>query len=515
MSRRGAANSSIVATPVLVGAVTTLITIVAVLLAYNANKGLPFIPTYNVSAEIPGGANLVVSNDVRVGGFRVGFVDRIRPGVERGTNKAIAIVDMKLDKKIEPLPKDTRVFVRPRSNLGLKYIELTIPKKTTASAAPGWAQGDTIPLKQSQRPIELDEYFSLFDRDTRNNQQAVLEGFGNALAGRGSDINVAIEQFVPFFTHLEPVMTALSDPKTRLGEFFRQNGRLAAQIAPVAETYADLFSNMATTFAALGRDENALRQTIERSPRTLAQGIHSFPRQRPFLADSERLFRALRPVAVEFDRSLPAATDALATGRKVVPRAPALYKRTEEVFRAVIYLVDEPTTLLGLKDLTRTVKVLYPLVRYVAPYQTVCNYWNYYWTAIGEHVSEPYRFGTIQRVNLKSDNRTQDNRWTTSEADRPGDVPDNKDPQTAKDEANDPLVATRRTAYFPAIDAQGNADCQVGQSGFLDGPLVEGSPYPPSNDPAKGGGSHVVLDSDLPGIAGPTFTGLKNLREVK
>ena len=193
-------NASIVATPVLVGAVTTLITIVAVLLAYNANKGLPFVPTYNVSAEIPGGANLVVSNDVRVGGFRVGFVNKIRPGVERGTNKAIAVVDMKLDKKIEPLPKDTRVFVRPRSNLGLKYIELTIPKKTTAAA--GWAQGDTIPLKQSQRPIELDEYFSLFDRDTRNNQQAVLEGFGNALSGRGQDINIAIEQFVPFFRGL-------------------------------------------------------------------------------------------------------------------------------------------------------------------------------------------------------------------------------------------------------------------------------------------------------------------------
>ena len=511
MRGRGA-NSSIVATPVLVGAVTTLITIVAVLLAYNANKGLPFVPTYNVSAEIPGGANLVVSNDVRVGGFRVGFVNKIRPGVEPRTNKAIAIVDMKLDKKIEPLPKDTRVFVRPRSNLGLKYIELTIPSKATAAT---WKQGDTIPLKQSQRPIELDEYFSLFNQETRNNQQRVFEGFGNALAGRGEDINIAIERFVPFFTSLEPVMTTLSDPRTRLGEFFRQNGRLAAQIAPVAETYADLFENMATTFAALGRDEGALRRTIERSPRTLEQGIRSFPNQRPFLADSERLFRHLRPVAAEFERSLPAATDALSVGRRVVPRAPALYRRTEEVFRALIYLVDEPTTLLGLKDLTRTVKVLAPLVRYVAPYQTVCNYWNYYWTAIGEHVSEPYRFGTIQRVQLKSDNRTQDNRWTTSEADRPGDVPDKDDPQRARDPAGEPLVAARRTAYFPAIDSQGNADCQVGQSGFLDGPLSEGNRYPPSDDPNEGGGSHVVFDGDYPGLVGPTYKGLKSLKDVK
>ena len=66
MSRRPA--SSIVASPVLVGAVTALIAIVAVFLAYNANQGLPFVPTYDISAELPGGSNLVDGNDVQVGG---------------------------------------------------------------------------------------------------------------------------------------------------------------------------------------------------------------------------------------------------------------------------------------------------------------------------------------------------------------------------------------------------------------------------------------------------------------
>ena len=57
MSRRP--KSSIVASPVLVGAVTLLVTIVAVFLAYNANTGLPFVPTYNVKAELPSGAKIV------------------------------------------------------------------------------------------------------------------------------------------------------------------------------------------------------------------------------------------------------------------------------------------------------------------------------------------------------------------------------------------------------------------------------------------------------------------------
>ena len=115
-------QASIVASPVLIGALTMLVVIVAVFLAYNANQGLPFVPTFDVKAELEGGQNLVVSNDVRVGGYRVGSVDKIKPGVNPKTGRAIAIVHMKLDKKIEPIPKDTRVYVRPRSNLGLKYI---------------------------------------------------------------------------------------------------------------------------------------------------------------------------------------------------------------------------------------------------------------------------------------------------------------------------------------------------------------------------------------------------------
>ena len=71
--RRGTSTSPL-GTPSLIGAVTVLISITAVFLAYNANKGLPFVPTYNLSAQIPGGANLVEGNDVRVGGFQVGIV---------------------------------------------------------------------------------------------------------------------------------------------------------------------------------------------------------------------------------------------------------------------------------------------------------------------------------------------------------------------------------------------------------------------------------------------------------
>ncbi|MGH2804029.1 MAG: MlaD family protein, partial [Thermoleophilaceae bacterium] len=114
------------ASPVLIGAVTVLVAVVAVFISYSANQGLPFVPTYQLKAELPNGAKLVPGNEVRAGGFRVGIVEEIT-SVRRevnGRRRSIALLDLELDKQIEPLSVDTQVGVRPRSALGLKYVEL-------------------------------------------------------------------------------------------------------------------------------------------------------------------------------------------------------------------------------------------------------------------------------------------------------------------------------------------------------------------------------------------------------
>ena len=122
MSRRG--RASIAASPVLVGAVTLLVSIVAIFLSYNANSGLPFVPTYDLQARLPNAANLVAGNEVRIGGARVGVIDEIEP-VPSDSGEPSAEISMKLDTDLEPLPVDSTFLVRPRSALGLKYVELT------------------------------------------------------------------------------------------------------------------------------------------------------------------------------------------------------------------------------------------------------------------------------------------------------------------------------------------------------------------------------------------------------
>jgi virulence factor Mce-like protein len=516
---RGRGTASIVASPVLVGSVTTLIVIVAVFLAYNANAGLPFVPTYDVRAELPGGANLVEGNEVRVGGFRVGIVKKISPKFVKvnGRMESVAIVDLKLDKDVEPLAKDTKVLVRPRSALGLKFVELTPGHSKDTFAA-----GSTIPLKNAGTPVEFDDLLNTFDAKTRQYEQDALDGYGDAFAGRGTDLNRAIDAFAPFFDHLTPVMKNLNNPDTELNQFFKQIGAVSAQVRPVSQLQADLFPLMADTFDAIANEPEALRQTIEKNPPTLQAGIESLPVQRSFIEQTSILSDKLEPTARILPTALPAFNSALKVGTPVLKETPPLNRETGKTFDALDDLVKNPSVLLALQQLDTTTTVTAPLLQYVAPYQTVCSYGNYFLAGLGGHISEGTTNGAAERVLLKDDNsNSQDNKWGDFPADRPADIPSDVDPSNAyTDEATGVAAEAAHTQPFaPAIDAQGNADCQIGNTGYIDGPLVKHGRYPPhASDPdfstKYAGGSHVVADADTPGLAGPTFLGVPRLSDV-
>jgi len=515
--RNRSAKATLVASPVLVGAVTLLITIVAVFIAYNANSGLPFVPTYDLKAEVPTGNKLVAGNEVRVGGFRVGVVDEITPKVVRrdGQTKTVALLAMKLDKTVEPLARSTTVKIRPRSALGLKYVQITPGKGKQSFAA-----GATIPLKNASEGLELEDVYSTLDAKTRRNSQTTLDGFGDAFTGRGRALNTSIQALNPFFSFLTPVMSTLNDPETGLADFFPQLGETVGQLAPVAQVQAQVFADMATTFAALSSDPAALQQTIERSPPTIDTAVRSFRVQRPFLADFADLSARLRPAVNELPRSLPAINRAFKVGTPVLPRTVALNGRLGENFDALDGLFENPNTLLALRDLRTTLTVVRPAMEFVAPYQTVCNYWNYFVYPLGEHQSEVSPLGgTVQQQGARLPNVLQANSLGSIRSSRPVDTPPGVDPVGAAVGGVEQLQRFYSQPYQPAIDAQGNADCQIGQNGYIKGPLGPNRYKPgtaPNGDPS--GGNAGVSIANFPILSGGTYVsrklGINNLRDV-
>ena len=419
---RSSANSSgIASNPVLIGAATLLVTLVAMFLSYNANNGLPFVPTDALTLESESATNVNKGNEVRIGGARVGVVADIElRRIQDGSSRAL--LHLKLDKIVQPLPKDSTFSLRPKSLLGLKYVDIV-----RGRSEDGYAAGDTVPASQNQpEQVELDELADTFDAPTRRNQQANLEGFGNALAGRGASINQAIGEFRPLLRDIVPVMRYLSDPGTGLGRLIRELGDAARIVAPVAEEQAQLFVNMDRTFSALREVARPyIQDSISEGPATLDTAIRSFAVQRPFLANTEGLMRELRPGVRALRGAAPDLSQALRVGTPVLRSSIQLSERTESLLTSLQGFAEDPVVPRGVESLDEAVAELRPTLDFLAPVQTQCNYLAHWFRNIASHLSEGDASGTWQRFIIIATPQGPNNEGGPSSAPANGPTPDN------------------------------------------------------------------------------------------
>ena len=363
-------TGTLAASPTLIGAVTVLVVVVAVFLSYQANKGLPFVPTYKVSAELPNAGTLVPGNDVRIGGSRVGQVKSIE-AVAKPDGSVAAKVDMELNKDLEPLPTDSTVVVRSRSALGLKYLELDRGRSSR-----GYPPGSTMPLSAARpEAVEMDQVFNMFDEPTRAAIQQNLIEFGNALAGRGVSLNATIGELRPLVEQLRPVMRNLASPETGLSRFVSALSATAAEAAPVAQIQGQLFVDLDTTFRALADVARPyIQDSISRSPEAEQVAIDTLPRIRPFLANTAVLLGELRPGIHAFAPVSKQAAQAVSLGTKAVRIAPAFNAQLDPTAQSLLNMANDPVSVEGIRDLTAFDNVLSPPLSFITPVQSVCNY---------------------------------------------------------------------------------------------------------------------------------------------
>jgi hypothetical protein len=198
----------------------------------------------------------------------------------------------------------------------------------------------------------------------------------------------------------------------------------------------------------------------------------------------------MTPATKSLEVALPVLNPALEQGTQVLGRTPALNARLQQTMQALNTLAAAPGTNIALNALVSTSSTLNPMVRYLGPYQTVCDDWNYFWTYLSEHISEATSFGFAQRALINLGNPTQPNNVGQQGATQPANGGGSTSLLTG---GNEFLHAQ---AYGAAVDNQGNADCETGQRG-----------YPLKLNHLDPSGRDLGTDAHTPGDQGPTFKG--------
>ena len=363
-------KSRISSSPLLVGAVTTIIVVVGVFFSYNANMGLPFVPTYRINAELPSGASLVKGNEVRIAGVRVGIVNSVK-AEQIGNGRTIAKLDLKLDKSAQPVPENSTITVRQRSAMGLKYLLLT-----PGDSDEGLPVGGTIPLSQARpETVDMDQWFNMFQEPVRRSIQRNLAEYGGMFAARGDAVNEILGELPPLLKLAEPVTKNLSSEETDLDGFIRGLSQAAAEVAPVADQQAEMFVALNTTFDALAEVARPYMQdSITEGVQTQLVVQREAPRIRPFLYASSRFMRAFLPGAKALGESAPVVNSSFDVGIPVLNSSPRLYDQLAPTARSLRRFGESTQVNQGIDTLIKTNQILQPLMAHVGPSQNVCNY---------------------------------------------------------------------------------------------------------------------------------------------
>jgi len=363
-----------------------------VFLAYNANNGLPFVPSYTLNVQVADASELTHGAEVHMGGALVGFVDGVK--AERApSGQPIAVLALKLNKSIGPLPVNSTFAIRLKGAIGQKYvaIDLGTSKRT-------FQDGATVPLRQTSAAVDLDQVLSMFSPPTRQGVVASTVGFSDGLAGRGVGVNDAIGAFVPLLGDLAPVARNLASANTNLGGFLRGLEAFAGTLAPVAQTQADLFASLDSTFRALASvSVPYLQDAISATPPAFSAVIAGSPTIRPFLTDSAALFSELRPGFATLSTSAPVLADAFTAGVRNLPPTAALDQRLISLSNSLATYGQNPAVQQGLDRLTLFASSLRSPLAFLAPVQSSCNYVTLFLRNIASLLSEHTDQGTFLR----------------------------------------------------------------------------------------------------------------------
>jgi phospholipid/cholesterol/gamma-HCH transport system substrate-binding protein len=281
MSRRAGSSW-----PVRVAGVALIVAVVVllVLLLFRGDGG------YTVTGEFFSGGQLVEGNPVRVSGADIGSVEEVRL-----SDDGLALVRFSVDDDYAPLRRGTRAMIKQTSLSGIanRFIDLHLGPADGAEIE----DGGRLSTAETQTTVEVDQFLSLFDRNTRRALRDTLKGSADMLRGRGREINRAVAYLNPALSTGARLFRELSRDEPLLEQFLVDSGAFVNALAERQSDVRGLVSNANTTFRALGAQQQALAESVGLLPDFMRRANSTFVNLRAALDDVDPLVEVSIPAA--------------------------------------------------------------------------------------------------------------------------------------------------------------------------------------------------------------------------
>jgi len=275
--------------PLISGLLTALVMVGAmtgVIVSGLPNSGItvPWEHTSLLRVEVSDADSVAPHAGVQIAGVKVG---EVRSVAQSGDH---AVITLAIDPQYFDVHQDARVALRPHGLFGPKYVDLT----AGTASAPALREGDTITVRQTVQPVDLDQILSALQAPEQKNLQTAITEFGKAAAGRGDDANhlldsaqqltkaldtpiAAIDQVAPNLsdTLIKSEAFNSSFSQAPLDELVANNAVVMRQFAANADHLQSLIVHADSALTVLDQSLNGrtgdLRAILETAPQTIDQ----------------------------------------------------------------------------------------------------------------------------------------------------------------------------------------------------------------------------------------------------
>ena len=276
--------------------------------------------TYALKARFINAGQLVKGNLVELGGVQIGKVTGFKV-----TGSGEAEVEFEVDDDYAPLPAGSHFLIRPGSlsSVANRFIEVHLPSASEQDAAAGeqpmLADGAVIQSDRTTSVVEIDSFFSMFDKKTRESIQGFFRGGRRQYAGVGDDANRGLPYLKTNLSASSRLFRELTYDPPVLERFLQDSSRLVTALSEKEGELSPLVNHLNRTTYALGSEKQALAELVSRLPDFMRTANSTYVNLRAALDDVDPLVEASKPVARKLgpylDELQPFAKEAVPTVR--------------------------------------------------------------------------------------------------------------------------------------------------------------------------------------------------------
>jgi phospholipid/cholesterol/gamma-HCH transport system substrate-binding protein len=231
---------------------------------------------------------------VRVSGVRIGDISKV--SLDNGQ----AIVTMSIDPKYKGLVhKDASALLRPKTGLKDMFIEINPGSATAPMAKRDW----TIPVQNTLPDVNPDEVYGALDADTRAYVKLLVNGAGEGLHKRGSDLQEVFRRFEPTNRDIARVTTAVAVRRHNLKRLINSLQRLNHELANRGNDLSELVSASATVFRAFASEDQNISRAIRDFPGALRTTTATLGKVQSFAEVLRPTADKLRPAVIALNKA--------------------------------------------------------------------------------------------------------------------------------------------------------------------------------------------------------------------